>query len=281
MLAHQKHPRGNQLIREYMLRDYPEPKDFESFLYVSQVLQAEGIKVGAEHMRRIMPHNMGSLYWQLDDCWPVASWSGIDYFGRWKALHFYARRFYADVLLSPHVENGRVELYVVSDRTQPQPLELRATLTDFGGRALWEKRLNVTVVPLASRSYLGVPVAELMNGRDASKVFLHCELASGGRVVSANNVFFKPYKELSIPAPHVASSVTREGVRLFVTLKSDTLARAVYLSAPGLEGTFADNYFDLQPNTETHVEFRAARAPSAADFRSRLRVRTLADAFDK
>ncbi|HVF42675.1 MAG TPA: glycoside hydrolase family 2 protein [Pyrinomonadaceae bacterium] len=281
MLAHQKHPRGNQLIREYMLRDYPEPKDFESFLYVSQVLQAEGIKVGAEHMRRIMPHNMGSLYWQLDDCWPVASWSGIDYFGRWKALHFYARRFYADVLLSPHVENGRVELYVVSDRTQPQPLELRATLTDFGGRALWEKRLNVTVAPLASRSYLGVPVAELMNGRDASKVFLHCELASGGRVVSANNVFFKPYKELSIPAPHVASSVTREGVRLFVTLKSDTLARAVYLSAPGLEGTFADNYFDLQPNTETHVEFRAARAPSAADFRSRLRVRTLADAFDK
>jgi len=102
MMAHQKHPRGNQLIREYMLREYPQPKDFESFLYVSQVLQAEGIKIGAEHFRRIMPLNMGSLYWQIDDCWPVASWSSIDYYGRWKALQYYARRFYQDLLISPH-----------------------------------------------------------------------------------------------------------------------------------------------------------------------------------
>lgn len=281
MLAHQKHPRGNQLIREYMLREYPEPKDFESFLYVSQVLQAEGIKIGAEHMRRIMPHNMGSLYWQLDDCWPVASWSGIDYFGRWKALHFYARRFYGDTLVSPHVENNRVELYVVSDETQPVLLELRATLADFGGRSLWQNRQSVTIAPLASMSYFAVPVEELLRGRDASKVFLHCELLSGGRVVSANDLFFKPYKELSIPAPNVTTNVTREGVRLFVTLKSDTLARAVYLSARGLEGTFSDNYFDLQPNTETRVEFRAARSLSPADFRPKLRVRTLADAFNR
>ncbi|PYS69255.1 MAG: hypothetical protein DMF73_15115, partial [Acidobacteria bacterium] len=104
MMVHQRHPRGNQLIREYMLREYPEPKDFESFLYVSQVLQAEGIKIGAEHLRRIMPHNMGSLFWQIDDCWPVASWSSIDYTGRWKALQYYARRFYNDILISPHEE---------------------------------------------------------------------------------------------------------------------------------------------------------------------------------
>src|SRR6266481_2431683 len=116
MMAHQRHPRGNQLIREYMLREYPEPKDFESFLYVSQVLQAEGIKIGAEHLRRIMPHNMGSLYWQIDDCWPVASWSSIDYTGRWKVLQYYARRFYGDILLSPHEENGNLNFYVVSDR---------------------------------------------------------------------------------------------------------------------------------------------------------------------
>ncbi len=281
MLAHQKHPRGNQLIREYMLRDYPEPKDFESFLYVSQVLQAEGIKVGAEHMRRIMPHNMGSLYWQLDDCWPVASWSGIDYFGRWKALHFYARRFYKDTLISPHIEQGRVEMYVVSDRTQAQAFKLRATLLDFAGRTLWEKQLNVPVAPLASKSYLGVPIAELLNGQDASKVFLHCELTSGNRVVSANNLFFKPYKELSIPAPRLTTNVSRTREGFAMTLKSDTLARAVYLSAAGVEGTFSDNYFDLTPSTETRVEFHTKRATSLEDFRAKLRVRTLADAFAK
>ena len=106
MLSHQKNPRGNQLIREYMLRDYEQPKDFASFLYVSQVLQAEGIKVGAEALRRARPRTMGSLYWQLDDCWPVASWSSIDYFGRWKALHYYARRFYAD-RARQHLGGGR------------------------------------------------------------------------------------------------------------------------------------------------------------------------------
>jgi len=87
---------GNERILTYMLRWYPEPKDFASFVYLSQVLQAEAIKVGAEHLRRQRPNTMGSLYWQLNDCWPVASWASIDYFGRWKALQYYARRFYDD-----------------------------------------------------------------------------------------------------------------------------------------------------------------------------------------
>ena len=96
----------------------PEPKDFASFLYVSQVLQAEGIKIGAEHFRRSRPETMGSIFWQLNDCWPVASWSSIDYYGRWKALQYYARRFYAPILVSPHVEDGALKIYIVSDKTK-------------------------------------------------------------------------------------------------------------------------------------------------------------------
>jgi len=98
MLAHQKNNEGNSIIHDYMLRYYGEPKDFASFLYASQVLQAEGIKIGAEHLRRIRPRNMGGIYWQLNDCWPVASWSSLDYYGRWKALQYYAKRFYAPLL---------------------------------------------------------------------------------------------------------------------------------------------------------------------------------------
>jgi beta-mannosidase len=279
MLAHQKHPRGNQLIREYMLREYPEPKDFESFLYVSQVLQAEGIKVGAEHLRRIMPHNMGSLYWQIDDCWPVASWSSIDYFGRWKALQFYARRFYNDLLVSPHAEGGNVEFYVVSDRTQPVPAELVVTLSDFDGRALSEKRKSVEVSALASKSYLSLPADELLRGRDAKSVFLNCELLVGGKTVSSNRLFFRPYKELALPAPRVTADAARTRGGFAVTLKSDKFARAVYLSAEGLDGTFSDNYFDLIPGREARVEFRARRAASPEEFRAKLKVRSLADAF--
>src|ERR1041384_2001652 len=160
MLAHQRHPRGNQLVREYMLRDYAQPKDFESFLYVSQVLQAEGIRLGAEHLRRIMPHNMGSLYWQINDCWPVASWSSIDYFGRWKALKYYARRFYNDLLISPSVQNGYLKMFVVSDRTKPVPAQIRVTLMNFEGATLKSFVRETTVAPLTSRSYFDLRVAE-------------------------------------------------------------------------------------------------------------------------
>jgi beta-mannosidase len=281
MLAHQKHPRGNQLIREYMLREYPEPKDFESFLYVSQVLQAEGIKVGAEHLRRIMPHNMGSLYWQLDDCWPVASWSSIDYFGRWKALQYYARRFYNDLLISPHLENNNVEFYVVSDRTQPmRAAELVVTLYDFDGHAISENRKSADVSPLSSKSYLTLTEDELLRGHDPKTVFLDCELFIGtGKLVSSNRVFFRPFKELSLPTPHVTTDAAKARDGFTVTLKTDKFARAVYLSAGGLDGAFSDNYFDLIPGKEVKVEFRARRAVSPAEFRARLKARTLADAF--
>ena len=106
MKSHQKNHGGNERILTYMLREYPEPRHFASFVYLSQVQQAEAIKAGAEHLRRNRPRTMGALYWQLNDCWPVASWSSIDYFGRWKALQYYARRFYEDLLISPFAHDG-------------------------------------------------------------------------------------------------------------------------------------------------------------------------------
>jgi len=101
---------------------------------VSQVLQAEGIKIGAEHFRRSRPETMGSIFWQLNDCWPVASWSSIDYYGRWKALQYYARRFYAPILVSPHVEDGSVKVYVVSDAVVAKKANLRVRLMDLMAR---------------------------------------------------------------------------------------------------------------------------------------------------
>jgi beta-mannosidase len=279
MLAHQKHPRGNQLIREYMLREYPEPKDFASFLYVSQVLQAEGIKVGAEHLRRIMPHNMGSLYWQLDDCWPVASWSSIDYFGRWKALQFYARRFYSPLLVSPHIEGDRISFHVVSDHVEPIPARLVVTLLDFDGRVLTRTERDLTIAPLRGDSYMSVPVSTLLEGRDAKRLFLLSELSVGGHVVSSNEHFFLPFKALSLPSPRVSVSIASARGGLKLTLDTDKLARAVYLSAEGIEGAFSDNYFDLIPGRSIAVEFRPQGHARVEDFRKRLKLRSLVDAF--
>src|SRR3989449_552800 len=209
MMAHQRHPRGNQLIREYMLREYPEPRDFESFLYVSQVLQAEGIKIGAEHLRRIMPHNMGSLFWQIDDCWPVASWSSIDYTGRWKALQYYARRFYNDILLSLHEENGSLNFYTVSDRLQPTAAQLKVSLLDFEGHTLWNQQRDIEVAALNSKSYLSIAVDTLLGGKDPKSVFVFAELLVGGKPVSRNEHFFQPYKNLLLPQPQISAEAVR------------------------------------------------------------------------
>jgi beta-mannosidase len=279
MLAHQRHPRGNQLIREYMLREYPQPKDFESFLYVSQVLQAEGIKIGAEHMRRIMPHNMGSLYWQIDDCWPVASWSSIDYNGRWKALQYYARRFYSPLLVSPHVENENINFYIVSDRTENVQARLNISLMDFEARTLKNLQKEMTVNALQSKSYLSIPVSELLQGQDRKRIVLYCELLIDGKPVSTNEYFFEPYKNLSVPKPQITTDVSRVRDRFIITLDSDKFARAVYLSLPNHEGSFNNNYFDLLPGKKVAVEFRTREALAPEDLRNQLKIRTMADAF--
>ncbi len=279
MMAHQRHPRGNQLIREYMLREYPEPKDFESFLYVSQVLQAEGIKIGAEHLRRIMPHNMGSLFWQIDDCWPVASWSSIDYTGRWKALQYYARRFYGDILLSPHEENGNLNFYVVSDRLKPTAAQLQVSLLDFEGHTLWHRQQDIQVAALKSKSYLSIPSDSILAGKDPKGTFLFAELLVDGKPVAHNEHFFQPFKNLLLPRPRISAEVVRSRAGFRITLSSDKLARAVYLSAPAASGFFADNYFDLIPGRKVEVEFRTRGPVTLTDFRKLLTIRSLADAF--
>jgi beta-mannosidase len=279
MLAHQRHPRGNQLIREYMLREYPEPKDFESFLYVSQVLQAEGIRTGAEHLRRIMPRNMGSLYWQIDDCWPVASWSSIDYYGRWKALQYYARHFYTNLLISPHLEDGRLKFYVVSDETKPEAATIHVMVMDFNGKVVQSLDAPVTIASLSSHSYFDIALTDLLKGTDAKSSFVYCELLVGGNVVSSHDYFFAPFKELRLPHPRITYDVApaQGGFRLKV--KSEGFANAVYFSAGDSDGSFSDNYFDLIPGKPVVLFYRSRAELSLKEFRESLSIRSMVDAF--
>ncbi|NOZ56848.1 MAG: glycoside hydrolase family 2 protein [Calditrichaeota bacterium] len=176
MTVHQKHPRGNQLIRKYMSRDWPVPKRFEDFLVMSQIVQAEGIKIGAEHLRRIKPRCMGSLYWQIDDCWPVASWSSIDYTGRWKALHYYARRFYAPVLVSPHRENGEIVVYGVVDGRSGLQGTLACRLLSFDGQTLWEDERPAEIGADSAVVLARFPEAEVLGEAAPNTVVFVAEL---------------------------------------------------------------------------------------------------------
>ncbi len=296
MLAHQKNDEGNSIIHDYMLRDYSEPKDFASFLYVSQVLQAEGIKIGAEHFRRNRPETMGSIFWQLNDCWPVASWSSIDYYGRWKALQYYARRFYAPVLVSPHVEDGVMKVYIVSDRTAPQGALLHVRLMDFKGNVLLEDQHAVTVAPLASQVYLEWPLEKISaaDGGDPTHVFIDAELRGADAEISHNLIYLAPTKQIHLePAalkldiasapssqPAVASPAQAAATANHtyeIKVMSPVLARDVYLSFGNLDVTLSDNYFDLLPGETAAVT--ATSAASLMTLKAQMKVISLTDAF--
>ena len=294
MLAHQKNNEGNSIIHDYLLKDYPEPKDFPSFLYVSQVLQAEGIKIGAEHFRRSRPETMGSIFWQLNDCWPVASWSSIDYYGHWKALQYYARRFYAPILISPHVEEGSLKVYIVSDLTNKQGGRLVVRLMDFDGKVLLKEDRVVSVEPLSSSVYLDWSLRKLADAgvADTSRVFVSAQLGSADATISSNIAYLAPTKEIHLkPATlkvDVVDVSSGTGAPILVEnlkgksaytirVSSPVLARSVYLSFGNLDVNISDNYFDLLPG-ET-VEITATSATSLDALKSQLKVISLTDAF--
>jgi beta-mannosidase len=279
MLVHQKNNEGNSIIHDYLLKDYPEPKDFPSFLYASQVLQAEGIKIGAEHLRRSMPETMGSIFWQLNDCWPVASWSSLDYYGRWKALQYYARRFYAPVLVSPHVEDGAVKVYIVSDKTDAQKAMLRVRLMDFDGKVLLEEKQDVTVSPLTSKVYLDWSFLRLTQAgaSDTSRVFVVADLTVGGAEVSRNLTYLAPVKEVHLKPATLQVETTDSNGKIRIRVSSPVLARSVYLSFGNLDVKVSENYFDVLPG-ET-VEVTAESKASVEDVKAQLQAMSLTDAF--
>ena len=280
MQDHQKNHGGNERILSYMLRWYPEPKDFASFVYLSQVLQAEAIKVGAEHLRRLRPNTMGSLYWQLNDCWPVASWASVDYYGRWKALQYYARRFYDDVIVSPVRHDGKVDVYVVSDKLQPVSGSIHARLLDFSGRSLMEKRQDVQAPAQSSAVYLTLDEKDLLANADPKKSFLVFDLEVGGQRVSRNLIFFDTMHNLDLPASvHVDAAVENSGGGYAVTLSSPALARSVYLSFGDLDVQTADNYFDLLPGEAVTVKLKAPASVSLEQLKGAMQVVSLTDAF--
>ncbi len=279
MLAHQKNDEGNSIIHDYLLKDYPEPKDFASFLYVSQVLQAEGIKIGAEHFRRSRPETMGSIFWQMNDCWPVASWSSIDYYGRWKALQFYARRFYAPILVSPHVEEGSLKVYIISDKTAAQPATLRVRLMDFDGKVLLESTQQVSVDPLASKVYLDWPLVKLTQAgaADTSHVFVVAELNMGGTEISRNLTYLAPTKEVHLKPASLAVETSGGNGSYTIRITSPVLTRDVYLSFGDLDMQVSDNYFNLLPGETREITVKGTAALDAV--KAQMRVISLTDAF--
>lgn len=265
MLAHQKNGHGNRLIKEYMDKYLPEPKDFKAFLYMSQVLQAEAIRMAIEAHRRSKPYCMGTLYWQMNDCWPVASWSSMDYYGRWKALQYAVKRSFRDILLSVNESvEGTVEVYAVSDLRTSRETELNVALYDLSGRELSLWREPVALAADSSAILFSKSRSQLLQGHDAERVLLRVWLTDGEEVWAEQGHYFVKAAELPLEQSHI--SVTEANGGRKITLRSDKLARFVQLTSE-TEGVFSDNYFDLLPGETRTVEFfRRGSAEETAAF---------------
>jgi beta-mannosidase len=278
MQAHQKNKGGNERILTYMLREYHEPRDFSSFVYLSQVQQAEIIKIGAEHLRRQRPRTMGSLYWQLNDCWPVASWASIDYYGRWKALHYYARRFYDDLLVSPYQHDDKIDIYVVSDKLQPLTGTIRTRLLDFSGKALMDQTKDIQAPAQSSALYLTLDDADLLAKGDPHGSFLVVDLTVAGKTISRNLVFFDVTHSLRLPvSPKIEATLSQAGSDYTIALKSSQLARSVYISFGELDVESSDNYFDLLPGESATVTIKSS--VPIDQLKGALKIVSLTDAF--
>jgi beta-mannosidase len=303
MEHHQRSGIGNTTIMTYMLDWFRLPKSFDMTLWLSQILQGVGMKYAVEHFRRNMPRTMGALYWQLNDCWPAASWSSIDHYGRWKALNYFAQRFFAPLLVCgfeqrqkskeesittseqilegiKDVPTGKVDVYVISDLLKATNAKLTWTLTDLDGSVIAADTTNIKALPGKSKKIFTLDVSEPLEllGKENALVWL--ELSLRGEIVSRNLVPFAKPKHMELSEPGIRAKVKLAGKGLFlVTMKAKRPALWAWLELGGIDAEYSDNFVNIQPGREVHILVRPEKGIDKENFVRKLRIRSLADTY--
>lgn len=294
MTNHQKNRFGNQIILDYVSRLYRFPKDQDALLFLSQLNQADCMQVGVEYYRRNMPRCMGALYWQLNDCWPVASWSSLEFSGRWKALHHVARRFFAPALVTAHVpgeeetttNNYRrttvreVHLYTVYDAPQPASGVLRWDLFHVDGRVVLCGRRKVALRYGESVKQKTLDLAGPMRRHGRDNLYLRLALEINGVRVSEETVFLTLPRFLALPKARTSIAVRMTSpTKATLTFVSPVFQHRFAFDLPGLAHRSSDNYFELYPREEKAVEVEFARPQTPARLRRVLTWRSLVDTY--
>lgn len=252
--AHEKHSRGWEIIQKYMERDYKVPTDFVKYNYISQLLQARGMQIAIEAHRRAKLYNMGTLYWQLNDCWPVVSWSSIDYLGNWKALHYQIKRSFENQVILAEEKNGILNFYGINDSLKNfEDVQLEFEVNNFKGENFLtavsnqKKKLDQIV------KFNSSPIAELTGDSDKNELYLHLILrGKDGKIIAESNYFFAKPKDLKLTKPNIQ---IKKISSTEIEISTDVLAKDVYLIG---DTHFSDNFFDLLPKTSRKIKLSKA-----------------------
>jgi beta-mannosidase len=276
MQHHQRAMGGNQVLDKYMKMYYHYPKDFESYLYVSQVMQADVMQLSFETHRKSRPYTMGTLYWQLNDVWPVASWSSLDYLNNWKALHYQVKRSFANVILAPEYYHGSFSLYAVSDSLKGFKANAELRILDFNGKELRKLNVPVTMEANSSKLILDKTGKEITAGIDTANSVCVLKLTNGKKVITTNYCYFAAAKNLNLPKAVITKKIIPTATGYNIELSSDKYARYVFLSIDK-PGFFSDNYFNLIPGEKKTITFTTAQKP--AGFEKDIKVMSLVDTY--
>ena len=295
MENHQKNRGGNQVILDYVSRRYRFPKSQDDLIYLSQLNQAYCMSTGVEHYRRLMPRCMGAIYWQLNDCWPVASWSSIEFTGKWKALHHIARRFNAPALVSAHVPGdegvivgnyrtstvGEVHLYTVYDAPKPAKGLLRWDLFSLDGDLVVSGKKKVALRHGESVKQQTLDLAKPLAKHTRDSVYLRIALDIETVTVSEETVFLAPPRFLALPRPEktAASIKLVTPTKALISFTSPVFQHRFVFDLPGIVHTTSDNYFELYPREkkEIAVEFSQPITKDALD--KKIRFHSLVDTY--
>lgn len=282
MEHHQRSGIGNTTIMQYMLDWFRLPTSFEDVLWSSQILQGMAIKYAVEHWRRSMPRGMGTLYWQLNDCWPVASWSSIDYHGRWKALHYMARKFYAPLLVSglEDPEKGTVEIHVTSDKLEDGSGEVSWLLTDTAGAKIDSGSKEVKIPERENICAETVKLEEHLDNYGKRELMLWLELKVGEEIVSRNFVSFARPKHLKLKDPEISVEILsqiEEGIHVQLTAANPALW--TWLQVKDASVRFTDNFFHLVPGKPQRVVILPEEEITADEVVEMLQVKSLVDTY--
>ena len=243
--THQKHSSGYQTIREYMERDYKVPADFEKYIYVSQLLQRDAMKIAIEAHRRAKPYCMGTLYWQLNDCWPVTSWSALDHrYGR-KALFFETKKLYSDVCLSVHKNRADYEVFIISDKRVNEKASFSMTLRSTKGDTLLYRQDTALIEANSSAVHARLSESDLEKF-PKNQIYLSCTLRDQKEaVIAENRYFFVKPKDLHLYEPGLSIVLSEETHSLTITAKHFVKDLYLFSKEQGLH--FSDNFIDIEP----------------------------------
>jgi len=295
---HQRNGGGNQTIFHYISELYRFPKDYEAAVYLSQIMQAFTIRFGIEHMRRMQPRTMGALYWQLNDCWPVASWSSIDFGGRWKALHYAAKRFFSPALVSVRAcgrewvhgstntvfnDIRSVELHTVFDGPKAVSGDLRWELWSVGGnRRLADGGKHLRLRPGESVCRKRLDLAKYIRRFGHADLYLRTRLDAEGFPTSWNSTLLASPRRVEFQQPTIRWEIGGTGRpgEYAVTLGSDRIAHQVYLNlADATPHRWSDNFVDLVPGETRRLILRPLEETNLATLRSQLTLYSYRDSY--